>query len=217
MACLVTAGPSYEPFDEVRRLTNFSTGTLGAELANFLVDHGHAVLLLLGHYSTYQGEHKAQQIIRFTTGEDLRGKLQALRKLAIGAVFHAAAVCDFAPGKIWTRLPAGELEELHARKISSRENSLFAELIPTPKILGSLRAWFPKAQIVGWKYEVDGERASVLSAARQQISDNETDGCVANGPAYGEGFGFLNRTGILSHLMNSQALFELLARQIAPR
>ena len=36
MRCIVTAGPTYEPLDEVRRLTNFSTGRLGIELANFL-------------------------------------------------------------------------------------------------------------------------------------------------------------------------------------
>ena len=36
MNCIVTAGPTYEPMDNVRRLTNFSTGKLGTELANFL-------------------------------------------------------------------------------------------------------------------------------------------------------------------------------------
>ena len=41
MNCVVTAGPTYEPLDEVRRLTNFSTGRLGTELANTLTRHGH--------------------------------------------------------------------------------------------------------------------------------------------------------------------------------
>ena len=50
MKCIVTAGPTYEELDDVRRLTNFSTGTLGTELANYLVDHGHEVELLRGHY-----------------------------------------------------------------------------------------------------------------------------------------------------------------------
>src|SRR5687768_14363623 len=34
--CVITAGPTYEPLDEVRRLTNFSTGRLGSELATYL-------------------------------------------------------------------------------------------------------------------------------------------------------------------------------------
>jgi phosphopantothenoylcysteine synthetase/decarboxylase len=40
MNCIVTAGPTYEPLDEVRRLTNFSTGRLGTELANFINELG---------------------------------------------------------------------------------------------------------------------------------------------------------------------------------
>jgi drug/metabolite transporter (DMT)-like permease len=46
MKCIVTAGPTYEELDEVRRMTNFSTGALGSELANYLVDQGRAVELL---------------------------------------------------------------------------------------------------------------------------------------------------------------------------
>src|SRR3954471_6241897 len=53
--CLVTAGPTYEPLDEVRRLTNFSTGQLGTELAAFLTANGHRVTLLIGEQSTYRG------------------------------------------------------------------------------------------------------------------------------------------------------------------
>ena len=41
MQCIVTAGPTFEPLDKVRRLTNFSTGRLGSELANFLAARGH--------------------------------------------------------------------------------------------------------------------------------------------------------------------------------
>jgi phosphopantothenate---cysteine ligase (CTP) len=51
---VVTAGPTFEPLDEVRRLTNFSSGKLGSQLADYLVAHGHQVILLYGHYSTYR-------------------------------------------------------------------------------------------------------------------------------------------------------------------
>ena len=43
MNCIVTAGPTFEKLDQVRRLTNFSTGRLGTELANYLTDQGHTV------------------------------------------------------------------------------------------------------------------------------------------------------------------------------
>ena len=60
MNCIVTAGPTFEPLDDVRRLTNFSTGRLGTELANFLAAHGHQVTLLIGESATYAGERRAQ-------------------------------------------------------------------------------------------------------------------------------------------------------------
>ena len=51
--CLVTAGPTFEPIDQVRRLTNFSTGRLGSELAACLAAAGHQVTLLLGEQATW--------------------------------------------------------------------------------------------------------------------------------------------------------------------
>ena len=72
MNCIVTAGPTYEPLDDVRRLTNFSTGRLGTELANFLAARGHKVILLIGTMATHGGERRAQRVETFTTAADLR-------------------------------------------------------------------------------------------------------------------------------------------------
>src|SRR2546430_10290759 len=90
MKCVVTAGPTYEPLDEVRRLTNFSTGKLGTELANFLTGQGHEVVLLLGYYAIYRGEHRARRGGTFTTTADLHIRLQALSTEGSRAVFPAA-------------------------------------------------------------------------------------------------------------------------------
>src|ERR1700689_4218742 len=103
MKCIVTGGPTYEELDEVRRLTNFSTGTLGTELANYLTAHGHEVELLIGHLSTCRIEPKARRTQAFTTSADVRRRLQKLRSKKPATVFHAAAVSDFAFGKIWSR------------------------------------------------------------------------------------------------------------------
>src|SRR5256885_15863055 len=100
MHCVVTAGPSYEPLDEVRRLTNFSTGRLGSELGNFLAARGHQVTLLLGEQATYRGERHAQRIEIFATTADLHERLQALSTQSVAAVFHSAAVSDFSFGQI---------------------------------------------------------------------------------------------------------------------
>src|SRR5215471_7327406 len=148
MNCIVTAGPTFEPLDDVRRLTNFSTGRLGTELANFLAARGHDVTLLIGTTATHAGERRAQQIKFFTTTADLRAKLKSFSGKKIDAIFHAAAVSDFAFGKIFTRGAAGKLKAFSpSKKISTRGGNLFVELVPTPKIIAELRRWFPKAVI----------------------------------------------------------------------
>jgi phosphopantothenoylcysteine decarboxylase/phosphopantothenate--cysteine ligase len=212
MNFIVTAGPTYEPLDEARRLTNFSTGRVGTELANFLVDRGHEVTLLIGEQATHGGERRAQSVQTFTTTSDLRERLRALSQSEISAVFHAAAVSDFTFGKVWHRAASGELTEIKSGKISTRQGPLLAELLPTPKIISELREWHPRARLVGWKYEVEGDRAGVVALAEQQIAECRVDACVVNGRAYGEGFGLVTVGGKNTHLADSPALFAALEK-----
>ena len=214
MRCVVTAGPTYEPLDRVRRLTNFSTGRLGAEFASFLLDHGHNVTLVLGEHATYRGELRATEIEVFTTTEDLAERLQAQKSRGVEAVFHAAAVSDFRFGKVWLRSDDGKLSEANSGKISTRQGTLMAELVPTTKIIAQMRTWFPAAKLVGWKFEVDGGRDQVIGLARRQILDCRTDACIANGPAYGAGFGLITARGEHLHIEDTAGLFGALDKFI---
>lgn len=212
MHCIVTTGPTYEELDQVRRLTNFSTGRLGSELVNHLTAAGHEVTLLIGQQSTYRGERAAKEVQTFTTTENLSERLQRLAASGpVGAVFHAAAVSDFRFGKVWSRSADGAMTELRSGKLSTRQGTLLAELVPTPKLISRLREWFPKALLTGWKYEVDGDRASVLELARRQLAECRTDVCVANGPAYGAGFGIVAAGGGHRHCEGAHQLYGALA------
>lgn len=210
MNCIVTAGPTFEPLDDVRRLTNFSTGRLGTELANFLTARGHAVTLLLGESATWTGERHVESTKTFATTRDLRRRLKSLSRQKIDAIFHAAAVSDFTFGKMFTRNPAGELEPIRrTRKIATRGGRLLVELQPTAKIIAELRGWYPHALLVGWKYEAEGKRADAVRAARKQLAACATDACVANGPAYGRGFGLVTRRS-RQHFAERSSLFKAL-------
>lgn len=214
MNCIVTAGPAYEALDKVRRLTNSSTGRLGIELANYLVNGGHDVTLLVGEQATYAGTRRAGRVENFTTASTLREWLETLASDSIQAVFHAAAVSDFSFGKVWKRSQHGELAEFKSGKYSTRQGALLVELLPTPKIITGLRDWFPKARLTGWKYRVDGDRLQVIAAAYKQIRECLTDACVANGPAYGDGFGLATSNGKCVHLSDPAALFESLGSSL---
>ena len=197
MKCIVTAGPTYEELDEVRRLTNFSTGALGTGLADYLAGLGHEVELLAGYYSTCPPARAAQRQQTFTTTEDLLQRLSVLASLRCGGGFSRGGGERF---HLWQNLGAratGELRQIESAKIPTRLAGLLAELQATPKIIHRLRGWFPKAFLAGWKYELEpaGEGEAVARGA-DQMRENQTDACVLNGRGFfNQGFGRSIKTG----------------------
>lgn len=223
MRCVVTAGPTFEPLDEVRRLTNFSSGRLGTLLACHLAGEGHAVTLLRGAQSVWPATDALAagvQVTDFGSTNDLRTHLEREAETRTDAVFHAAAVSDFHFGRVWRRGADHGLVEVRAGKLDTRQGALLAELLPTPKLLAALRDWFPGAWLVGWKYEVEGDRRGAIARAQSQIRDCRTNACVVNGPAYGVGFGVLGAAGPCEHAETIEALFHRLSSALnvpAPR
>ena len=170
-----------EPLDEVRFLTNHSTGKLGSSLADALIKSGHKATLLLSESAQVSPEIKRVRIHPFRTTNSLRTQIQNMADGNISAIFHVAAVSDFTP------------EKPQKGKIDSNEK-ISIQFDPTPKIINQLREWYPSALLFGWKYDVKGDQNSLVEKGFEQIKRCRTDYCVLNGPAYGAGFGLLNRT-----------------------
>lgn len=200
---LVTCGPAYEPIDAVRRITNHSTGELGTILCETLAAAGFAVTCLRGEMATMPGPRNAE-VIGFTTNGSLQEILAGL-PIAPAAIFHAAALCDF-------EISAIEGTGGATQKISSGATDLCIRLKPTGKVLTGLRELFPEAVIVGWKYELEGEREDAIAKARSQIVHANTDACVVNGKSYGSGFGLVE-PGVdqIPHFADKIALAGFLA------
>ena len=78
MRIVITSGPSYEPLDQVRRLSNFSTGELGTLLAEGFAEAGHNVVCFRGVASTFAAPMWPVEVIPFTTNDDLVAGLQTL-------------------------------------------------------------------------------------------------------------------------------------------
>jgi phosphopantothenoylcysteine synthetase/decarboxylase len=203
MTVLVTIGPTQEPLDAMRLISNRSTGELGTLLAESFAAQGNEVIALRGTGSTASSmplDEHGIRVIPFTSTEDLR---QALVKISgeieIDAVYHAAAVSDFyLPG-------AG------TGKIPTKQGALTLKLEPTPKLLPKMRAWFPDARITGWKFEASSDKEAALAAGRAQMAECGTNACVVNGPSYGSGFGLLSCDGPPIHLADRVALCAHLA------
>jgi phosphopantothenoylcysteine decarboxylase/phosphopantothenate--cysteine ligase len=208
MHCIITAGPTAELLDDVRRLTNASTGRLGIGLAEYLTGKGCRVTLLRSRMTTIQPSQEVAQSKEFTTTAELGACFEALAGDDVDAVFHVAAVSDFTFGRVYDRVTPGWLVERKERKLDTSARDLVVELKPTPKLIAGLVRWFPKALRVGWKYELDGGREQVLEAALTQIRRNQTHACVANGAAYGSGYGLVAGDGGCQHFEVAEALYK---------
>jgi phosphopantothenoylcysteine synthetase/decarboxylase len=203
MKILITCGPSHEPIDGARRMTNMSTGRLGVTLANYFADAGHEVICLKGEGSTYPGAVHAKRIETFATNEDLARLLESFsREGNIDAVLHAAALCDYRVERVMSA--AGEA--MQSAKFATRDGRLHLVLAPALKVLPKLRGWYPDARIAGWKYELAGTREDAFARAWQQVRHCKTDACVLNGAAYGEGFALCHSDGNVQTTANAAGL-----------
>ena len=121
MKVIVTCGPSYEPIDQVRRLTNFSTGELGVHLSNQLARAGFEVFCIKGSGATHPGPCEQCHLSLFDTNDDL---LELLRQTSeaheIAAVFHVAALCDYKVRRVEDQYG----QNCDSPKIASRSGAL---------------------------------------------------------------------------------------------
>lgn len=204
--CIVTCGPASTRIDEVRRITNFSSGELGTLLTEALRVAGHEVICLRGEGATFRPPVGAE-VESFFTNADL---LTLLQKMEAQYIFHAAALTDFEVASLCD----SDGNPLQEKKIPSSTTELNIRLRPGTKIITQLRPLFPNAQITGWKYELSGTGEEALQKARLQLQTCGTDACVLNGAAFGAGFAYLT-TDERKDFPTKASLVRFLAQKVA--
>lgn len=158
---LITAGPTREPVDPVRYLSNRSSGKMGGALALAALRRGAEVVLISG--PTSQTPPAGAVFVPVETAEEMReAVLQHLPSATI--VIKAAAVADYRP------------QEATAVKIGSRQEGLTLALAPTPDILKEVAARKGDQFIVGFAAETH----DVKRRAREKQEAKQVDLMVAN-------------------------------------
>lgn len=207
---VVTTGPASAPIDDVRRITNSASGEIGALLAGSLTARGFEVFLFRGKGATHTNVPPGAFEQEFTTNHDLVLQLEGLsetRGRDIRTVFHAAALSDY----VVTSLRAADQLLDRSAKIPGDLPELHLVLEPAAKLLPRLRGWFPRAWIVGWKYEMEGTLESAVETARAQLAQRRTDATILNGRAYGPGFGVLEAEKSPLHFATKRETADFLA------
>lgn len=169
MRVLVTSGPTREPIDDVRYVSNLSTGALGTAVATAFATAGHDVLLLHGAGSLVPRPMKGLETIQFGSALSL---LDALVRAASTApvpdlLIHAAAVADYAP-------------EPQRGKIKSSEPELVLRMTPTPKVVDRLREAVPSLPVIVFKLEAGISREELHARARATMRRVGAVAVVAN-------------------------------------
>ncbi|GIL17550.1 MAG: phosphopantothenoylcysteine decarboxylase [Oligoflexia bacterium] len=175
---LITSGGTAEPIDQVRVLSNKSTGTTGAHLADVLIELGFDVTYL--HAKNAVRPQNSCEKVTFETFLDLERQLQSLLKTNdYAAVIHAAAVSDFSILSI----QAGDetLEPNPDQKISS-ESEVTIRLKRNPKLLDQIRDFSKNSaiKIVAFKMTATHQKAKWQEAVNKVLSRSKPDLVIHN-------------------------------------
>jgi phosphopantothenoylcysteine decarboxylase/phosphopantothenate--cysteine ligase len=176
---LVTAGPTQEPLDDVRYLSNMSSGKMGYALAEASRRRGARVVLVSG--PTHLEPPAGAAVERVRTAEEMaQAVLRHFEKATV--TLMAAAVADFRPA------------EVYPRKIKKRDGVPTLKLEPAPDILAMLAPRRRPGQVVvGFAAETE----NLLANAAAKLRDKRLDFIVAN-DLLQEGAGFDADTNIVT-------------------
>lgn len=168
MRILVTAGPTREPIDAVRFVSNRSSGKVGLALAQACAAVGHETTLLLGPVTTEAVaalNEKAVRIHRFETTLELQ-RLIRDHWSSHDVLVMTAAVADYRPRSAATgKIPRGG-------------DTIKIELEPTPDLVAAAaRAKRPGQFVVAFALE---ETAVLEPRAAEKLSVKGVDAVVAN-------------------------------------
>ncbi len=171
---LVTAGPTREPLDPVRFITNRSSGKMGYALAEAAVQRGARVVLVSGPVQLAAPE--GVELIPVQTAVEMRAAV--LRHLPeSGMVIKTAAVADY------------HLAEVPKQKVKKTAMRLSLELDPTPDILAEVGREIERLNSGQLLIGFAAETQNVLAEAKRKLQAKNCDMVVANNVA-GDATGF---------------------------
>ena len=163
MTVLITAGPTQEPIDPVRYLTNRSSGKMGYALAGAAVSAGHDVILISGPVALAR-PRGLKKFVAVKTADEMYDAVHA-HTSRIDLAILCAAVADF------------KVRSIRSRKIKKRgRTEMTLKLVATRDILASLANRKNNFAVVGFAAETN----DVIKNARKKLREKNCDAIVSN-------------------------------------
>lgn len=167
---IVTAGPTIEPIDYVRYITNHSSGKMGYHIANEAKKRGAEVVLVSGPVEPF----KINGIIKVNikTNKDLKNEIEKEFDDA-DALIMAAAPTDY------------KVREVADKKIKKSGQDLHLDLIENIDILKYISSKKDKQKVIGFAAETD----DLIMNAQKKLNEKNVDYIIANDlKMHGAGF-----------------------------
>jgi phosphopantothenoylcysteine decarboxylase/phosphopantothenate--cysteine ligase len=158
---LITAGPTQEPLDPVRFISNRSSGKMGYALAEAAAQRGAQVILVSGPVQL--AEPRGVRVVRVRTAAEMHDAVMAHLSEA-GIIVKAAAVADY------------HLAQVPRHKIKKTAMRMSLDFDPTPDILAELGSKKGDRLLIGFAAETE----NLVESARRKLASKNCDMVVAN-------------------------------------
>ena len=187
MNILITSGGTSEKIDQVRSITNHSTGQLGKIISEQFLDAGFSVTLVTTPTAIQPNVHPRLTKVIINDVAELQTVLEK-ETPTHQVLIHAMAVSDYSPVYMSGFQAVKETPNLEQflhqtnqeSKISSEEDYQVLFLKKNPKFISLVKAWNPEIRLVGFKLLVDVSQDQLLSVARASLEKNQAEMIVAN-------------------------------------
>ena len=161
MRILITAGPTREPIDPVRYISNRSSGRMGYALASAATSRGHRVVLISGPVAL--AEPPGVRVVQVTTAREMQAAVRLWFDRS-DALIMAAAVADW------------RVRAVSRQKLKKRSGTPVLRLVRNPDILKGAGRCKAGRLVVGFA----AETSRVIAEARRKLADKRLDLMVAN-------------------------------------
>lgn len=193
---VITAGGTSEKIDNVRKITNSSSGKLGMTIANHLLkENDDLIIYYVCSRNSLRPLDKRIKVIEIDGTISLKNKIEnLLLNEKIDYFIHSMAVSDYMTDYVTTieRIKASikntsnleeafsNIEIINGNKISSYEDNLVIVLKQTPKIISIIKDLSPQTYLVGFKLLDGVSKEELISVAKKLRDKNKCDLVVAN-------------------------------------